>query len=352
VTTTTPPPQGSRLLYITLVVTSVGLLGLMLMPFASALFLAAVLAGSLLGLHDRLARRLGGRPGLSAVVLTFLLVISIAGPLASLTAVAITEASQGLAYLRTALQSEGLHGLAHRLPENLQAVADRLVDSLPNTRQLFDSLTETGKSAATAFGGVLTATGHVLFMMLLTLVAFFFFLTSGRQLVGWLEGIVPLAPGQFRSLMDEFRKVTRAVLISSLATAAVQALAALAGFFISRLPNALFFAMVTFVAALIPIGAAMMVSILLAITLLIDGRTVAGIFLLSWGVLVVGTIDNFVKPLFIRGGVELHGAVVFFSLLGGLAAFGPVGIIAGPLAVAFFVAITRMERPTSWNVRR
>jgi predicted PurR-regulated permease PerM len=353
VTTTTPPqPQGSRLFYMTLVVASVGLLGLMLMPFASALFLAAVLAGSLLGIHDRLERRLGGRPTLSASLLTLLLVIAIAGPLASLTAVAIAEASQGVAYLRTALQSEGLHGLAHRLPENLQGPADRLVDSLPNPRQLFDSLTETGKSAAAAFGGVLTATGRALFMLLLTLVAFFFFLTSGRALVAWLEGVVPLAPGQFRSLMDEFRKVNRAVLISSLATAAVQAIAALIGFFLSRLPNALFFAMVTFVAALIPIGAAMMVSIILAVTLLIDGRTGAGIFLLIWAVLVVGTIDNFVKPLFIRGGVELHGAVVFFSLLGGLAAFGPVGIIAGPLVVAFFVAVTRMERPARSGVHR
>jgi predicted PurR-regulated permease PerM len=59
----------------------------------------------------------------------------------------------------------------------------------------------------------------------------------------------------------------------------------------------------------------------------------------------VGTIDSFAKPYFIRGGVQLHGGVVFFSLLGGLAAFGPVGIIAGPLVVAFFVALTRMDRP-------
>jgi predicted PurR-regulated permease PerM len=58
--------------------------------------------------------------------------------------------------------------------------------------------------------------------------------------------------------------------------------------------------------------------------------------------LVVGLIDNVVKPLFIKGGVELHGAVVFFSLIGGLAAFGTIGIIAGPLIVAFFLAVVRM----------
>jgi predicted PurR-regulated permease PerM len=56
----------------------------------------------------------------------------------------------------------------------------------------------------------------------------------------------------------------------------------------------------------------------------------------------VGLIDNVIKPLFIKGGIELHGAVVFFSLIGGLAAFGGVGLLAGPLTVAFFLAAIRM----------
>jgi predicted PurR-regulated permease PerM len=342
---TNPSPQGSRLFNIGLVLVSLVLLGMMLMPFASALFLAAVLAGSLLGIHDRLARRLRGRPGIAAGLLTLLLVLAIVGPLASLTAVAIGEATQGVNYVSKALQTGGLHELAHRLPESLSDRADRIIDSLPDPKQILDTLTESGRSAAAAFGGVLSATGRVLFMGLVLLVGFFFFLTSGRDLVNWLERVVPLAPGQFRSLMVEFRKVTRAVLISTLATALVQAVVALLGFVIAGVPNALFFGMVTFVAALIPIGAAAAVSVILAITLLLGGRTGWGIFLLIWGLLLVGTIDNFVKPFFIRGGVELHGAVVFFSLLGGLAAFGPVGIIAGPLVIAFFVAITRMQRP-------
>ncbi len=342
--TTTTPPQGSRLFYVALVLVSLFLLGNMLLPFASALFLAAVLAGSLFGLQQSLSRRMGGRPALAAGVLTLLLVLAVAGPLGSLLAVTINEASQGIAFVRQAL-AEGPHGLSQYFPAAIRPWTDRMADSLPDPKELFDTQTATGKSAAAAFGGVLTATGHLLFITLLMLVAFFFFLTSGRDLVLWLESVVPLAPGQFRLLMVEFRKVTRALLISTVLTAAVQAFAALVGFLIARLPNALFFGMVTFLAAFIPVGAAAMLSIILAVTLLLSGRTGAGIFLLCWGALVVGTIDNFVKPYFIRGGVQMHGAVVFFSLLGGLAAFGPVGILAGPLVVAFFVALTRMEHP-------
>jgi predicted PurR-regulated permease PerM len=58
----------------------------------------------------------------------------------------------------------------------------------------------------------------------------------------------------------------------------------------------------------------------------------------------VGLSDNVVKPYLIRGGVSIHGAVVFFALLGGLAAFGPIGLLLGPLVVAFFLAVVRIVR--------
>jgi len=77
----------------------------------------------------------------------------------------------------------------------------------------------------------------------------------------------------------------------------------------------------------------------------LGGHTYAAVFLVVWGVLAVGLIDNVVKPYLIRGGIELHGAVIFFALLGGLAYFGPVGLIAGPLVVSFFLAVIRMWDP-------
>jgi predicted PurR-regulated permease PerM len=66
------------------------------------------------------------------------------------------------------------------------------------------------------------------------------------------------------------------------------------------------------------------------------------IVLAAWGLIVVGLVDNLVKPLLIRRGLEIHGGVVFFSLIGGLAAFGAVGLLIGPLTVAFFLALLRM----------
>ena len=61
-----------------------------------------------------------------------------------------------------------------------------------------------------------------------------------------------------------------------------------------------------------------------------------------WGLAVVGLVDNLVKPLLIRRGLEIHGAIVFFSLIGGLVTFGAIGLLVGPLLVAFFLAVLRI----------
>jgi predicted PurR-regulated permease PerM len=68
------------------------------------------------------------------------------------------------------------------------------------------------------------------------------------------------------------------------------------------------------------------------------------LFLALWGVVVVGLVDNVIKPLLIKAGMEMRSAVVFFSLIGGLAAFGAIGLIVGPLVVALFLALLRIYR--------
>jgi predicted PurR-regulated permease PerM len=154
----------------------------------------------------------------------------------------------------------------------------------------------------------------------------------------------PLKEGQTRELLSEFRNVSVAVLVSSAATAAIQAAVAMVGYLIAGAPQPLFFTLVTFIMAVIPAVGAGSVGVAVAALVFIGGKTGAAIFLLIWGTLVVGFTDNFVKPYLIKGRMEVHGAVIFFALLGGLALFGTVGLLAGPLIVAFFLAVVRICR--------
>ena len=309
------------------------LLWAILQPFWPALFLAAVMAGVFSGLQRRLARKLGGRAGLAAGLLTLLVLLAIVLPFGGIVGVLTKEIIQVINSVRGVLQEYGVSGLVERLPGPLQTLAERALQS-----EVFQSQ---GGKAAAAVTTFLSATSRAVVGAILMLIAFYFLLIDGHRLVGWLERAAPLPPGRFRSFLAEFRGVSRAVVISTVGTGAVQAVAALVGYLIARVPNAIFFTLVTFFMSFIPSVGAGSVPVVLSIVLFVQGRVGWGIFLVAWGILVVGLIDNVVKPLFIKGGVEMHGAVVFFALLGGLAAFGPVGLVAGPLVVAFFIAISR-----------
>jgi predicted PurR-regulated permease PerM len=313
-------------------------------PFWSALLLAAVLAGIFSGVHRRLAQKLGGRGAIAAGLLTILVLLAIVIPFGGIAGILTKEIIQVIKWAGGALQESGIAGLVERLPDPLQALAQAAVENLgggdggQSWVQVIQSQSGKAAAAATAF---LSATSRAVIEAVLMLIAFYFLLLDGDRLVRWLEKSAPIPPERFRSFLSEFRQVSRAVVLSTVGTGAVQAAAALVGYLIARVPNAIFLTLITFFMSFIPSVGAGSVPLIIAVVLFIQGRTGWAIFLLLWGLLVVGLIDNVVKPLFIKGGAEMHGAVVFFSLLGGLAAFGPVGLVAGPLVVAFFVALSK-----------
>lgn len=335
--------RQSRIVMGVLAVVAVYLSFEMVRPFATALFLAAVLAAALSPWNDRLAALLGGRRGMASGLMTLGLLLVIVGPLATVAAMLVKQVFSGVAWVRQALAGQGLEGMLEHLPSGLQDLARRALAELPHGAEQFDQLARTwaGRAAA-ALGGLLTATGTALAQTLLFLVAFFFLIADGRRLVEWLKESVPLQPGQLAQLLEIFRRVVVSVLVSVLGTAGVQSVLALVGYLIAGVPSAVFFTFVTFVMALIPIGGATIVVLGLAALKLATGHALAAGFLALWGVAVVSMVDNIVKPLLMRSGFSIHVGAIFFGFLGGLAAFGPVGLLVGPLVVAFLIAVAKI----------
>ena len=310
-------------------------------PFASVLFLASVLAVALSPLHGWVGRRLGGRPAAAAGLVTLAVLLALVGPVTGLAAVVASQAVEGLKWLPTVLDDQGLADLVARLPESVQAAARELLARLPHgATEMRDLVTSTvGGRAFSTVGGLLQATGTALTRFLLFFVALFFLLADGAALVTWLQTVLPLPAGRAASLLKYLRGVTIAVLVSTLATAGIQAVLALAGYAIAGVPSPVFFGVLTFFTALIPAVGTALVWVPLVLVKLATGHLGAAIFLAAWGVGVVGMVDNVVKPMLIRRGVAFPTGVVFFALIGGLAAFGPVGLVAGPLSVALLVAV-------------
>jgi predicted PurR-regulated permease PerM len=294
---------------------------------------------------ERLTRRLRGRRPIAAGLLTFCVLMAVIVPIAAFATTLVQQLLEGVEWVRQTLASEGVGALIERLPEALQRHARRFVRSLPaRVEELPKTAATHSGQAAAAVGGILSATGSFLFQAAMMLIALYFFLVDGQKLVAWLSDVVPLKRGQLAELLADFRRVAVAVLVSTLATAGIQTLVALAGYLVARVPNATFFTLATFLLALIPaIGAASAV-VAVALLKLATGHPFQALFLLVWGVVVVGLIDNLAKPLFMRGGMEIHGAVIFFSLIGGLAVFGGIGLVAGPLIISFLIAVVRIYR--------
>ena len=335
--------RSSRRFFFALLFASLLLVAAVAWPLASSLFMAVVLAGVLAPLQERLAGWLRGRRSLASGILVLALLLLVIGPLAGLSAVMVREAADGIRFILETVRSEGASGLMEMLPAPLQELGARALARLGDLNAFIEKqLSSQGGKAASAVGAALLATGTLLFQLVMMLIALFFLLIHGDALAAWVEDASPMRRGQTRELVVEFRKVSYAVIVSTLATAGVQALVAFVGYLIAGVPHAVFFAFITFFVAIIPAIGAGTVGLFAALILLLTGHPYMAIFLALWSLVVVGLIDNIVKPYLIKGGVQMAGAVVFFSLIGGLGAFGMVGLIIGPLAVALFLALLRM----------
>jgi len=323
---------------------AVAMLALLITPFATPLLVAAVLAGALFPWNERLATTLRGRRRLAAVLMTLVVLLAILLPVAYLALLALQQVGAGIEWVKQAVQSDGLSGLVTALPEPLDGLVRRALDELPEDLGRLETLAaEQSGRAARVLGGFVSATGLLVAKMFLALIAFFFLLVDGPAMVRWLDEVVPLQRGQVAELLSDFRRATVAVLFSTLATAALQTTAAFLGYAVAGVPHAPFFAFVTFLVALVPALGAAPVVVGVGVLQLASGSRVAGIALLVWAV-PVSLIDNVIRPVLLRRGLAIHPAVIFFTLLGGLAAFGPLGFLLGPLTVAFLLAVIQMFR--------
>ena len=328
--------------FLALIVAALVLLVIVVRPVATELLMAAVLAGVLWPLQELLTRRVRRR-GVAAGVLTSGVVLLLLGPIAAMAAFIIRDGNDGVRFVSDAARSQEVADLVEYLPATSRdVVVDALARVPRDIGDIAGTVDSQGGDAAAVVGAALAATGSFAFHAVLMVVALFFFLVRGRELVGWLAGVSPLGRGQTQEILATFKKVSFAVIVSAAVTAGVQAVAALVGFVIAQVPNPVFFGLVTFFVAFIPAIGAAVVCLVAALLLLITGHPGMALFLGLWGVLVVGLVDNLVKPLLIRRGLDIHGAIVFFALIGGMAAFGAIGLLVGPLAVALFLAVLRI----------
>jgi len=315
----------------------------MLAPLAGPIAWALTLAFLLAPLQRALSRRFGGRPAAAASLITALTPIVLLLPLTTLGVMFVRQVDTLLERLRNlplllrgqALQLESLPvvGPAARwLRENLAISSDDLMSSATGAAQ------SALKGVATAGGGfVLGAVGTVLgfFVMLFIL---FFLLRDGRAMRDAAVRLIPIEPGRRDEILKLVANTTRAVVYGTGLTALAQGALVGIGFAIAGLPSPIVFGVLAAICALLPTGGAGLVWAPAAIWLFFTGEWGWGVFMAVWGV-VVSVSDNLIRPIAIRSHAEVSTLAVFVGVVGGVAAFGTIGVILGPVLLTLVVSL-------------
>jgi predicted PurR-regulated permease PerM len=187
--------------------------------------------------------------------------------------------------------------------------------------------------------------GRLLFGLSIMIIAMFYFFVDGPSMVKSLMRLSPLDDRHEQKLLQEFSNVSRAVVLATLLSALIQGILAGIGYFFAGVHPLIFLTILTTITALIPFVGAAAVWVPAAVWLaFVENRQGAGIGLAVYGFLVVSMADNLIKPLVLHGQSNIHPLVGLLSVLGGVQALGPIGILVGPMLVAFMQALLVMLR--------
>ncbi|TWA84764.1 putative PurR-regulated permease PerM [Azospirillum brasilense] len=310
-----------------------------LRPFIAAILWAIILSFSTWPLHRRIERSLGGRTTLAAAIMTLMIMVVLVGPLVALGATLSETVVRGFEAVHAAM-NRGLPPLPGWL-----AGVPILGDRLQEVWGVLSSGEADLRTTLQPYVGqirawVLSSGGHLLsgtsLIALSVLIAFFLY-RDGRTAVRRLHSVMGrIAGARARQSLDVAAETINGVVHGVLGTALVQAIAATLGYWIAGLPGALLLGFITFFLTLVPMGPAL-IWLPATIWLASQGRTAMAIFLVAWVGVLVGSLDNILRPILIGRSSDLPFIIIFLGIIGGLVAFGLIGIFLGPtlLAVAY-----------------
>jgi predicted PurR-regulated permease PerM len=316
---------------------------LMLQPFVNVLAWAIVLVVIFQPVHRRLLARTR-RPATSALLSSLLVIFVILAPLALISLVLFNQ----------------LTGIADSLQANVPSLLDpnspvtgpvlRWLGQYVNVEQLLspEAILERLKGMGGAIAGrTLGFVGGlfgVVVQIFFVIFTMYYLFRDGDRIVKSLPDILPLDRTESALIIERTRNVISASLYGVLVIAIIQGALGGLAFWALGLPSAIVWAVVMMFLSMIPMAGSFVVWVPAAIYLAATGQWGKALILVAWGALVIGTVDNFLRPKLVGEKTKLHELFIFFSVLGGLHVFGVVGIVLGPVVLAITLALLDVFR--------
>ncbi len=312
----------------------------MVAGFVETLFLAAVFSGMMHGLYKRIARSIGGRKPASAVLTIVLFVLVLVVPLSAFLGVVVSQAvdvsaSVGPWVQRELTQTNQLDGLLQQLPfwEAIQPYQDLISTKVAEFAGRLGTFLVSSVAAASR------GTAVFFFQLFIMLYAMFFFLLRGKEYLARVLYYIPLAPDAENRLVAKFVSVARATIKGTLVIGVIQGGLGGLGFLAAGIGGWAFWSVVMMILSVIPGVGTALVWVPAVIYLFAIGLGGKAIALGLWCALVVGTVDNVLRPRLVGRDTEMSDLLVLISTLGGIVAFGATGFIIGPIIAALWVTV-------------
>jgi predicted PurR-regulated permease PerM len=327
----------------------------MLQPFIEVLLWAVVLVIVFMPVHRRVRARVGS-PGWSAMVSCLLVVVVILVPLTLITLAVVREMTHIAQSLQPKAGGAGTPGLLD--PDSpyvgrALAWAGQYVDLEQFDSQQF--IAERLKSVGGAIAGrtlgfVGGAVGFVVEIFFVIFTMYYLF-RDGDRMRAAVHGLMPLDDRRAHEIIDRTQEVISASVYGVLVIALIQGALGGLAFWALGLPSPLLWGVVMVFLSMIPMAGAFVVWVPAAVYLVVTGHWGKAILLTVWGALVIGSIDNFLRPKLVGEKTRLHELIIFFSVLGGLQVFGVIGLVLGPVVVAITIALLDVLRQADDSAR-
>ncbi|HTF99678.1 MAG TPA: AI-2E family transporter [Nitrospirota bacterium] len=317
-------------------------------PLMSPLLWAAILALALRPLHVRLLRRMKERRGLAAAAMTVLTFFLVIGPAVTVLVMLTAQAIDLYQWSGDLVQSGRITEFWNRINAAYinKVLTHPALKGIDIKGMIMKAVGNLSSELAGQIGGLVKNSLVFVIDLAIMLVALFFFYRDGERYYNTLIGLLPFSQRHKEAISNKITSTFSAVIYGVFLIALFQGVMTGIGFLLFHVPFAIFWGFLATVLALFPVGGAALVWLPGAVYLYLTGSPSSAVMLALWGALFVSLPDNFLKPLLIGRRANISTFILFVALLGGVQAFGFLGLLFGPLVatlVTLFIQIYHEE---------
>ena len=311
-------------------------------PFLTDILVAAILVSIFYSPYLKLTKFLKGRQNLAALLMCLFLVMLIIIPTVRLVIYAGQESVNAYAQAVNFFNDHSVDGVLQpsALPDKLFGVMDvsQYYDNEAFKNVFLDVLKKSSNWLLSGATILVKGTTSFVVSLFIIIVTMFFFFIDGKKMMERLMYFSPLPNAYDREIFQKFRAVSYTTILSTFVTAGAQGAIGAIGFAIVGFP-AFLAGVVVALLSLLPYLGSMIFYVPVGLYYLMVGKIWQGVFVLLWGAVIIGNVDNIIRAYMIKGKAQVNPIFVVFSILGGIALFGFWGVVLGPLVVSIAVTI-------------